>query len=56
MIPMEGIGRWLRSNWDAVAATLAVFAAIAIILGPAWFFLTWYFGGCGYIVYQCLKR
>lgn len=56
MIAMEGLTRWIRSNWDAVTAFVLAFTAIAIVLGPGWFFLTWYFAGCAYLIYLCLKR
>lgn len=53
---MVDIVRSLRRNLDAAVAMMLVSMAIAIYLGPAWFFVAWFFGGCGYITYTALKR
>jgi hypothetical protein len=46
----------LRSNWDAVLAFSLAYLAIAITLGPGYYFLTLYVTGCAYIVRTALKR
>ena len=48
--------RSLRRNWDAAAAITLVSMAIALYLGPAWFVVAWFLGGCGYIIHIALKR
>ena len=53
---MDGIFRGLRTNWNAMLALCLVLTVIAIYLGPGYFFLTWFFGGCGYIIHIALKR
>jgi hypothetical protein len=46
----------LRRNVDAVIAVVLVYAVIAIYLGPAYFFVVWFLNGCGYIIWQALRR
>lgn len=46
----------LRENWDALLALSLAFLAIALNLGPGYYFLTWYLVGCGYIIRVALKR
>ncbi len=53
---MVDIVRSLRSNLDAALAAMLVSMAIAIYLGPAWFFVSWFLSGCGYIIHFALKR
>lgn len=53
---MEGVLRSLRQNWDFVLALLLAYAAIGINLGPAFFFVTGFLHGCGYIIHTALKR
>jgi hypothetical protein len=56
IVMMDSIFRGLRTNWNAMLALCLVLAVIAIYLGPGYFFLTWFFGGCGYIIHIALKR
>ena len=53
---MVDIVRSLRGNLDAALAVMLASMAIAINLGPAWFFVAWFLGGCGYIIHTALKR
>jgi hypothetical protein len=46
----------LRSNWDALLAFSLAYLAIAMNLGPGYYFLTLYVTGCAYIVRTALKR
>lgn len=50
---------WLqtaRRNWDAFLAFGLVYFAIALVLGPGWYFLTLYLNGCVYIIHRALWR
>jgi hypothetical protein len=50
---------WLRTagqNLDVLLAILLVYVAVAICLGPAWYFLLWYVSLCGYVIRTALKR
>jgi len=53
---MADFVRSLRSNLDAAVAVMLVSMAIALHLGPAWFFVAWFLSGCGYIIHTALKR
>ncbi|MDP9237328.1 MAG: hypothetical protein M3P30_08025 [Chloroflexota bacterium] len=46
----------LRGNWDAALAFTLMWLAIAITLGPGYYFLSLYLTGCAYIIKQALKR
>lgn len=43
-------------DWQALLAFFLVYIAVAIWLGPAWFFLLWYTSLCGYVIHTALKR
>lgn len=45
-----------RQNWDAFLAFTLVWIAIAVSLGPVYYFLALYFGGCAYIIKIALSR
>jgi hypothetical protein len=50
---------WLataRRNWDVILALTLFFLAIAVTLGPGYYFAIWYLLGCGYVVRVALKR
>lgn len=46
----------IRKNWDSLLAFSLAFLAVALNLGPGYFFLAAYLGGCGYIIRFALKR
>lgn len=46
----------LRRNWDALLAWSLVYLAVALNLGPGYFFLLWYLAGCAYVIRTALKR
>ncbi len=46
----------VRTNWDAVLAFTLVYVAIAMTLGPGFYFLFWYLCGCAYVIQVALKR
>lgn len=53
------MGAWLqrlRCNWDALLAFGLFWTAIAIHLGPGYYFLFLYVLGCGYLIRVALKR
>jgi hypothetical protein len=53
------MSQWIttaRSNWDALLAFTLCFIAIAVTLGPGYYFAIWYLLGCGYVVRTALKR
>lgn len=55
----QGVTAWLgklRGNWDAVLAFSLAWAAVAIRLGPGYYFLFLYLLGCAYIIRMALKR
>lgn len=53
---MNDFVRSLRSNVGVAAAVALMSMAIAVNLGPVWFFATWFVSGCGYIIHTALKR
>ena len=46
----------LRRNWDVALAVVLAYTAIAICLGPAYFFAAWFLNGCAYIIHTALRR
>ncbi len=53
------MAQWLRSigrNWDMFAAVVLAYIAIAIYLGPGYFFAAWFLNGCAYIIHTALRR
>ncbi len=48
--------RLLRRNWDTALAFTLIYTAIAIYLGPAYFFVVWFLNGCAYIIHEALRR
>ena len=55
----RGMAAWLtslRHNWDAVLAFTLAYIAIAVNLGPGYYFLCLYLTGCLYIIRLALKR
>jgi len=53
------MSQWIstaRSNWDALLALTLAFVAIAVTLGPGYYFATWYLVGCAYVTRTALKR
>lgn len=49
---------WLRSlvrNWDVLLGFSLAFLAVAIYLGPGYYFLLWYIIGCAYLIRAALK-
>ena len=50
---------WLhraRQDWDALLAILLVYAAVAIWLGPGYYFALLYVCLCGWVIRTALKR
>lgn len=45
-----------RQNWDALLAFALVWVAIAVNLGPGYYFLAFYLSGCAYIIKIALSR
>ena len=46
----------MRNNWELVLALALWWAAIAMMLGPGYYFLFLYLLGCGLIIRVALKR
>jgi hypothetical protein len=53
---MAGVIRSIRQHWDLALAFVLVYAAIAVYLGPAGFFLAWFLNGCAFIIHEALRR
>jgi hypothetical protein len=49
---LRSIGR----NCDMFAAVVLAYIAIAIYLGPGYFFAAWFLNGCAYIIHAALRR
>ena len=53
------MGEWLRrvaANWDVILAFALVWAAVAVYLGPGYYFFLLYLLGCIYVIRVALKR
>jgi hypothetical protein len=46
----------LRENWHALLAVVLISAAVAIYLGPGYYFALCYVSLCGYVIHTALKR
>lgn len=46
----------LRSDWDAILAFSLAWIAIAVNLGPAYYFLLLFVVCCAYVIRVALKR
>ena len=53
---MTELLRSLSRNWLPLLAFTLAYAAIILNLGPVWAVITWFLGGCGYIIHLALKR